>query len=279
MKSEEFKEVEIVQDLNDRYYQQNIHVIGNPSVNNPVYTPNLPQTSVNPPYNPPDLNPPQHYQAYQLNPSNPNPSYPTPNYPGQNYPGQNYPGQNYPGQNYPTQNYPSQNYPGQNYPMQNYPNQNYSQNNYPQIPVIIAIQGQPPLEINSQDSDVLHKSRIIRYLSLAEGISVLLFLFSFAFLLIFILCMGLGYFGGRNINKRLCIGYCVFLGFIILAKIIVMGFFPFIYVIIIYTLLICYENFQIIYFVKYIKLIYNLDYNDINRLRGLMIQNQHRWFI
>ena len=75
---------------------------------------------------------------------------------------------------------------------------------------------------------VLKYSRIVRYLALLEVLVNFFYFMAVPFLLFMIAFCVLGYFGGRMFNKCMCVGYIAYLIFMVVARIILMCYYPFV---------------------------------------------------
>lgn len=197
-----------------------------------------------------------------------NPPYQNPNLPYYQ-PESNPPVYNAP---YSQSNYPPSNYnpgPGYQYP----PNYNQAPQVYPPNPPMFSAGPATTTQamsivINNTNNNSNHHisytsfelrmisySRFIKYMAIFEIIVGILYAIAFSLLIFFIAFCCLGYFGARNFNRCMAIGYLTYLCAMILIKLILMILFPFVYVIIIFIILMGYEIAQVIINVIFVKML------------------------
>ncbi|OMJ67658.1 hypothetical protein SteCoe_35123 [Stentor coeruleus] len=179
--------------------------------------------------------------------------------------------------NYPPQHQPQ--YPPQ-YPPQamqpivyqaNYPGtQHYYQSpgvGYIAQPIIQQVVVQPQaIALTDEQIRIIKWSAFARYIAFTKFFVDILYAMTFAGLILLVVMNFIGYFGARVFNKYLCIVYVIYVGLMIIGRIILMAYFPFIYVIIIYTILCIFDGCVIFLHVKLIIMIWNISMSDKDRL-------------
>jgi hypothetical protein len=181
----------------------------------------------------------------------------------------------YPQGNPPYSN-PNNPYPSNPYP--SYPNPNfYNPNQQP----IIVVSRLPPVQpgnsngLLTPDQEIIAtNSKICRWLSIGEIIANIIYSIFTAILIFTAVFFALGYFGCRRLNKALCVIYCIFLVINIISKIIIMAFFPYIYILIIFSILISYEIITLRRYVMFLNLIWNLDVDARNQIVEIIYRNR-----
>ena len=118
--------------------------------------------------------------------------------------------------------------------------------------------GNTGYQFNDAEKKILKFARIVRYMAVLEVIDNLFYLMQTPYLIFMIAFCGLGYLGGRRFNKWMCSGYAAFLIFMVISRIVIMRYFPFIYVVIIYIALMAFEIAQIIILAIFIRLLHGL---------------------
>ena len=166
-------------------------------------------------------------------------------------------------------------------------NQNiyYSQGNqypYPQSspmfsPAIIVQDPIQLVQLTDEEQKILRYSRYVRYCAISEMIIDFFYLMVVPFLLITLILDMLGYFGGRYFNKFLCLGYSIYLIFVILARLLIIIYYPRAYVIVIFVILIGFESFQIGLIIKFMLMLYRRSKESIERLRNYIKVTQSNW--
>ena len=155
---------------------------------------------------------------------------------------------------YYAQSYPPQFAPPPSYPQpSNYPPPNviYQQapgaypGNGPMIynpegPIAI-IQEMSPIVITDAENKILKLSRYLRYAAIINIIVDVLYAVAIPGLLLLFILNIIGYFGARMFNVPLCVIYCVYLGLMIILRIFLMIYYPWVYLIVIFSILCVYE--------------------------------------
>lgn len=163
---------------------------------------------------------------------------------------------------------------------------NNTTNNYPP-PNIVVNQPMVPVQIVANQYDLFDEhekklfkySRWARYASLANFILDLLIMVGVPFLFFTIGFNLLGYFGARKYHKCMSVGFLVYLGIIILLKIILMIVFPYPVVIAIYLVLIILECFIGAIFLLYTIKLFKVSETQLEHLRIYHSQQANTGFL
>ena len=126
----------------------------------------------------------------------------------------------------------------------------------------IVIDLEPTDNISSMAEDdikIIKFAIFAKYCALANIIIDALLALALPYLIVILLFNILGYCGAKNLNKCLCSGYSVFLCVSVVARIFLMIYFPVVYVVIIFSLLVIFQIFLLGVYLALAQILFRMD--------------------
>lgn len=93
-------------------------------------------------------------------------------------------------------------------------------------------------EYTQDEMEIIKFSVIGKYCALGNIAIDLLLALALPYLIVVLLVNMIGYCGARNYSKYLCVGYMIYVGLVVFARIFLMIYFPIVYVVVVFSVLV-----------------------------------------